>query len=59
MQGTSPAGMQGERCLGDSVKGPLVFPSFPKRCGDYALGTHFEKALREEANAEMDKYLSA
>jgi len=23
------------------------------------LGTHFEKALREEANAEMDIYLSA
>src|ERR1700724_3418012 len=23
--------MQGERCLGDSVKGPLVFPSFPRR----------------------------
>ena len=26
----SPAGVPGERCLGDSVKGPLVFPLFLK-----------------------------
>ena len=37
VQGTSPAGVQGERCLGDSVKGPLAFPSFPKGWGGYAL----------------------
>jgi hypothetical protein len=33
MQGTSPAGVQGERCPGDSVKGPLCLSLFPKEVG--------------------------